>query len=228
MDSIAQAVTTSCHNDEGVCAGLIGAAIEVWASTHLRSFPWRSWSDEYRLTVTEILLQQTAAAKVAGFVEGWLVDYPDWQALGSAPVIELETRLRPLGLHRRRADVLHRLALSFAHEPQLALQDRPGVGQYVSRAVAVGTAGKAEAMVDVNFVRIIRRAFAGTWKSDYRYDDRLQRLAQRVVDGANDPRVVNWGTLDLAALVCKASVPACAACPIMTFCSVGSAAGAAS
>jgi len=225
MDSIAQAVTTSCHDDDLARAKSVGAHVEAWASVNLREFPWRHWSDVYRLTVTEILLQQTSAAKVSAMVEAWFDRYRDWPSLAAAPVRDLETDLRPLGLHRRRADVLHRLAVSFVTTPEFPMESRPGVGQYVSRAVRVATDDGSEAMVDVNFVRILQRAFGGAWRSDYRYDTRLQSLAQAVVDGAQDPKAVNWGVLDLAALVCKAGRPKCTECPIMSLCSVGRTAG---
>jgi A/G-specific adenine glycosylase len=136
-------------------------------------------------------------------------------------VAQLEGQLRPLGLHRRRADVLHRLASSFVTQPELPLVERPGVGQYVARAVAVAGVGTADAMVDVNFVRILKRVFGGPWKSDYRYDQRLQGLAHAVVQGATNTRTVNWGVLDLAAMVCNVVKPRCASCPIIGSCEVG-------
>ena len=89
------------------------------------------------------------------------------------------------------------MAASVLDQPYLALEDRPGVGQYISRAVAVSLFGASDAMVDVNFVRVLHRAFDGPWKADYRHDRRLQALAAAVVSGANDPRSVNWAILDL-------------------------------
>lgn len=207
------------------CAGVIGERLEDWGTQNLRDFAWRSWSDPYRVTVVEVLLQQTAAQKVAAFVDDWFKAYPDWQALAAATSEELESYLRPLGLHRRRAAVLGRLARSFLGDPRAELASRPGVGQYISRAVSVALHGGREAMVDVNFVRILRRAFEGPWMADYRYDRRLQDLAQGVVDGARDPRRVNWAVLDLAAKVCRPRRPNCWECPIIQECASGREAG---
>ena len=204
----------------------IGAALEGWAADNLRDLPWRHWSDGYRVTVTEVLLQQTAASKVAAFLDDWLVAYPDWISLASASVSELTDRLRPLGLHRRRAATLHRLALSVLESPAMGLEERPGIGQYIARAVNVSLAGSVEAMVDVNFVRVVRRAFEGPWMADYRYDPRLQAIAMAVVLGADDPKVVNWSVLDLAASICKPRRPSCGACPIMQECRTGRSWGA--
>jgi len=139
----------------------------------------------------------TGAGKVAAFIDRFFSEYPGWSELAAAEELELQERLRPLGLHRRRASVLRRLAASVLDQPYLALEDRPGVGQYISRAVAVSLFGASDAMVDVNFVRVLHRAFDGPWKADYRHDRRLQALAAAVVSGANDPRSVNWAILDL-------------------------------
>ena len=226
MDSIASGVPASCHSDDTATAGQLGLAIESWAAVNLREFPWRAWTDLYRLTVTEVLLQQTAAPKVAAFVASWFERYPSWAELAAAPAEELEAALLPLGLHRRRAATLNRLALSFVEGPSADMASRPGVGQYISRAVAVALRGEAVAMVDVNFVRILHRAFDGPWKADYRYDSRLQALALAVVEAATDARTINWAVLDLAAKVCKAGRPRCPACPIMDVCRTGSMAGA--
>ena len=94
----------------------------------------------------------------------------------------------------------------------------PGVGQYISRAIAVGARNEPLAMVDTNWVRVIRRVFAGRWMSDYRYDSRLQSIAQAVVDASRHPRAVNWAILDLGAALCRPRLPRCPECPAREFC----------
>jgi len=75
-------------------------------------------------------------------------------------------------------------------------------------------------MVDTNFVRVIKRAFIGPWRSDYRYDERLQEIALAIVLGG-DPKRVNWGVLDLGATVCTPRQPRCADCPVAKLCVIG-------
>ena len=50
-------------------ARLIAPPLEAWYRQHGREFPWRGWTDQYRLAVAEILLQRTTAKAVAGVVE---------------------------------------------------------------------------------------------------------------------------------------------------------------
>jgi A/G-specific adenine glycosylase len=78
--------------------------------------------------------------------------------------------------------------------------------------------GERVAMVDGNFVRMLRRVFAGPWMSDYRYDSRLQELARAIVQGATDPRHANWAVLDLGATICIPRRPRCSDCPLVDAC----------
>src|SRR3990172_880658 len=190
--------------------------LERWFSVAGRDFPWREWRDEYRVLVTEVLLQRTRAGVVATFLTRFLGRYPSWESIETSDRSELEAVLEPLGLQRRRASNLASLA---SISPTDRRSDRaPGIGQYIGRAVRVNIDGVREAMVDSNFVRVLRRVFPGPWKADYRYDTRLQELAQAVIDGAKDPRAANWAVLDLGAFVCTPRRPRCRECPLADLC----------
>jgi A/G-specific adenine glycosylase len=153
--------------------------------------------------VVEVLLQRTNADVVDSFARTFLMQYPDWDKLAAADVATLAAALRPIGLQRRRAASLHALACAMQGTPKPENWDvLPGVGQYISRALAVAIDGDPVAMVDSNFVRVIRRAFSPPWMSDYRYDPRLQELAGAIVRSSPDPRSANWAVLDLGALIC--------------------------
>jgi A/G-specific adenine glycosylase len=211
------ATTQLVSASESARAGDSGAAAESWFELHGRSFPWRDWGDPYRLVVVEVLLQRTRAETVAAFVEPFFGLYPGWPELARAERPILEGLLQPLGLHRRRADVLLRLAVTMTEDPVLG-EHLPGFGQYVDRAVRVALRGEPVAMVDSNFVRVLKRMFGGPWRSDYRFDKRLQVLAQAFVAGASDPRAVNWAVLDLGATVCTPRRTYCQMCPLASFC----------
>jgi A/G-specific adenine glycosylase len=202
-------------------ATAVGQALEAWFASNGRDFRWRRWRDHYRVAITEVLLQRTRAETVDRFIGSFLDRFPDADALASTTTAELELALAPIGLHRRRAASLMALAETMKSEPQLAWDQRPGVGQYVSRAIAVNVDNDPVAMVDSNFVRVLRRVFRGGWMSDYRYDVRLQSLAQAVICGAKDSRSVNWAVLDLGASVCRPGRPRCEDCPIRRQCRTG-------
>ena len=159
------------------------------------------------------------ADSVELFLPVFLARYPNWQSLAEAGP-ELAMVLQPLGLQVRKARTLTQLAQSMLRAPGVVDEERPGVGQYISRALAVSHRNAPVAMVDANFVRIVRRAFSGPWRSDYRYDPRLQAIAASVVSGG-DSRRVNWAVMDLGALICKPRRPLCARCPVWEHCATG-------
>jgi A/G-specific adenine glycosylase len=204
--------------DELEIARLLGPRVECWFSSNGRQFAWRCWTDEYRVTIVELLLQRTRAETVVRFVDDFLSKYPGWAALATADLAQLEATLKRVGLYRRRAATLKQLANHQVRTGTAASESSPGVGQYIGRAVQVILAGEKLAMVDSNWVRILRRIFSGPWMADYRYDPRLQALAQAIVEAGGDPRHVNWGMLDLAAAVCTPTRPACPVCPLAQGC----------
>ena len=164
-------------------ATMVGAALAAWAAGgNLRSFPWRCWRDPYRVTVTEVLLQRTRAEAVGGMLQTFFEKYPSWPSLANADPLELSAVLQPIGLHMRRSATLIDLASAFIERGSSIDETLPGVGQYVARAAAVSLRNAPEAMVDSNFVRIIRRVFEGPWLADYRYDTRLQAIASAIVE----------------------------------------------
>lgn len=203
----------------------IGRSLSPWYERNGRHFPWRAWTDTFRLTVVEVLLQRTKAEHVERHVGTFFAKYRNWQSLAGTRPIELEADLAPLGLHRRRSKSLVALAQAMSGE-DAAGDHLPGLGQYITRAVAVASSNAPEAMVDSNFVRIIRRAFGGEWMSDYRYDRRLQELAAEVIRASENPRAANWAILDLGAGVCRPRSPRCPECPIAKFCLTGLVQGA--
>jgi A/G-specific adenine glycosylase len=199
----------------------MGPALEGWFGTRGREFPWRTWSDPYAVAVAEVLLQRTRAEVVASFIGPFLARYPTAVDLSSATVEELELALQRVGLQRRRAMSLREMATDLVYSPTRPWIERSGVGQYVSRAIDVALRRAPVAMVDSNFIRIIRRAFDGPWKAEYRTDRRLQSIAQSVIDGSSDSRTANWAVLDLGALVCVPRTPRCRECPLQSLCLTG-------
>ena len=55
-----------------------------WYAEHGRGFPWRETRDPYRVLVSEIMLQQTQADRVATRLPEFLERYPDIESLARA------------------------------------------------------------------------------------------------------------------------------------------------
>lgn len=201
-------------------------ALLQWWETNRRTFPWRETQDEYLITVSELLLKQTRADRVAGFLQAFLGKYPGWQNLASADQSTLERDLSPLGLQRQRATLILRLAKSVrSMNYQLpgtreGLEELPSIGQYVASAILLLGRDRCEPLLDTNMSRFLKRFLSYKGKSDLRIDRGLQQLARLFVTGS-ECKETNFAVLDLAAAICHPQNPRCEVCPVQSWCNYG-------
>jgi A/G-specific adenine glycosylase len=66
-----------------------------------RDFPWRKTKDPYKILVSEVMLQQTQAARVEVKYKSFLKKFPDVTALAKAPLREILGEWQGLGYNRR-------------------------------------------------------------------------------------------------------------------------------
>lgn len=187
-----------------------------------RAFPWRTTRDPFHLAVAEILLQKTRAESVVGVYASLIAEYPTARVLSDADRDQIELRLRPLGLSRKRASHLLRMACIVCEAGEAIfddwgrlLADVPGLGAYAARAIACFARGESVGIVDANIARIERRVFRIAAR-----DPRtviFQHYADEVAFAAVDARETNFGLLDLGALVCLPD-PHCDVCPLDRIC----------
>lgn len=200
-----------------------------WYAEKGRDFSWRSpTASLYEQVISEVLLQRTTATAVAAYLPRFLTRFPDWGTIESTAVGDLEHELRPVGLWKRRAESMKRLATAIIERnlefprTRAEIEALPGIGQYIASAVLLFRYGQAEPLLDTNMARVLERYFGPRTLADIRYDPYLQRLAKASVDGPY-AKEVNWAILDLAALVCRRVNPLCADCPLTKTCRTGKA-----
>ena len=195
-----------------------------WYESADRGYQWRRpRASKYQKIVAEVLLQRTKADVVSRMFDGFLVKYPSWAALASASEADLADALRPLGLWRRRAVSLKALSVIIASrrgrypKSRRALEDLPGVGQYICNAILLFDQGHCQPLLDVNLARVLERVFGPRKLSDIRYDPWLQTLSSSIVRHES-PASINWAILDLAAAICTVRKPKCDICPLRSTC----------
>jgi len=197
-----------------------------WYAGHARPLPWRTdGCDPWAVLVSEVMLQQTPAARVEPVWRAWLARWPDPAALAGADAAEVIRAWGALG-YPRRALRLHECARQVLArhggrlpDTEAALRDLPGVGAYTAAAVAAFAFGRRALVLDTNIRRVLARAVTGrAWPAPS--VTRAERdLAEGVVP--RDPAAaVRWNqaVMELGALVCRAAAPACDACPLATRC----------
>src|ERR671937_528667 len=132
----------------------------AWFEAHGRDLPWRRTRDPYAILVSEVMLQQTQAARVVPRYLAWLERWPTVEALAAASTADVLREWQGLG-YNRRAVSLQRAAREVAANgwPE-DLTTLPGVGRYTADAVACFAFDRPGLPLDVNVRRVLERTRA--------------------------------------------------------------------
>jgi len=200
-----------------------GAQREIlaWYDATGRELAFRATSDPYAVLVSELMAQQTQAARAAEAWTSWMDRFPSLEVLASASAADVLRAWAGLG-YNRRAVHLHRAAKVIVAEhggrvPSTvpALEALPGVGPYTARAVAAIAFGEPVGAVDVNVRRVLGRIAAGGPEAFTPAE--MQALADASVPRE---RAGAWthALMDVGQRVCKPARPNCADCPAIAWC----------
>ncbi|HET8560190.1 MAG TPA: A/G-specific adenine glycosylase [Marmoricola sp.] len=195
-----------------------------WYGDNARDLPWRREdATPWSVMVSEFMLQQTPVTRVLPVHESWLRRWPSPAALADAPPGEAVRAWGRLG-YPRRALRLHAAATMIVqrhggevpagYADLLAL---PGVGDYTAAAIASFGFGRRHVVLDTNVRRVLARAVRGEALPAPAVTRAERDVAESLVP---DRQPARWAVavMELGALVCTASSPRCAACPIADRC----------
>jgi A/G-specific adenine glycosylase len=192
----------------------------AWYARTARPLAFRSTSDPWAILVSEVMAQQTQAARAAEAWARFIATYPTPAALAGASPADVLRSWRGLG-YNRRAIALQRAARAIVADhgggvpsDLAALLRLPGIGPYSARAVAALAFGRRVGAVDTNVRRVLGRAFFGTLTPDR---VALQALADDLVPGRR-PGLWTHALMDIGATVCRIRVPRCDECPLLASC----------
>lgn len=120
--------------------------------------PWRLTRDPYAIVVSEVMLQQTQAARIAPRFTQWMARFPTWEALAGAPLQAVLTEWQGLGYNRRALN-LQRLAGAVVAAGGLpreraALEALPSIGPYTAGAVRAFAFNEPEVFIETNIRRV--------------------------------------------------------------------------
>jgi A/G-specific adenine glycosylase len=170
------------------------SALLSWFAEHERCLPWRKTCDAYAILVSEVMLQQTQASRVAPRYLAWLERWPTADALAVEPTAEVIREWQGLGYNRRALNLQRAARQVAAHGWPEDLTELPGVGRYTADAIACFALGRPVLPVDVNVRRVQERT------------------------GAAFDHTCAQALMDLGATVCIARVPRCGECPLAESC----------
>ena len=197
------------------------AALRRWFEPRRRAYPWRGSSDPYRVWVSEVMLQQTQAARVVPAYLAFLERFPELGELARASRRDVLRAWDGLG-YNRRAVALSDAARAierdhggaFPSDPT-ELERLPGIGPYTAAAVASIAFGAPLAAIATNVRRVVARMHAGV-EAHALGPAEVRGLAQRWLDPA-DPGTWNQAVMDLGREVCRPR-PRCDRCPLSRSC----------
>lgn len=170
------------------------------------------------------MLQQTQVATVIPYFERFITRFPSLSLLAAAHEDEVLTLWSGLGYYSRARN-LHAAARAIIdnHAGRFpstlnTLTQLPGVGRSTAAAVAALAFGQRCAILDGNVKRVLARhgGVAG-WSGDKKVESVLWQQAESHLPAASI-EAYTQGMMDLGALVCTRSQPACASCPVNTDC----------
>jgi A/G-specific adenine glycosylase len=198
------------------------AALRDWYRPRRRMYPWRSARpDPYRVLVSEVMLQQTQAARVTTAFRPFLRRFPTVSALAAAPRREVLRAWSGLGYNRRAVN-LSEAARQIVRDhggrvPPApgTLRTLPGVGPYTAAAVASIAFGMPVPALDTNVARVVARVSLGTEAHEVPRT-RVHDAAAEWID-LEDPGSWNQALMDLGREVCM-PIPRCEACPLSRSC----------
>ena len=195
-----------------------GRAIAAWHGTTRRDLPVRRATEPWPILVAEVMSQQTQIERIGPAWERFVGWWSAPSGLAAADTRDLLRAWAGLG-YNRRALALREAARTIVREhggrvpgTVRELERLPGVGPYTARAVAASAFGVPVAPLDVNVRRVISRV-VGEVVPPAGLQDAADGLVSR-----DDPRSWVDAVMDLAATVCTARAPRCAACPLAEMC----------
>jgi len=193
-------------------------ALLDWYAIEHRAFPWRETQDPYAVLVSEVMLQQTQASRIAVRFPRFMARFPSASSLASSSPAAVLAEWSGLG-YNRRALQLQRASAAVVRDGWPAdvagLARLPGVGPYTARAVASLAFDVPVGVVDTNVRRWVLRRFGGPDRPR-----RLQEVSDALAAAGQGADIATWthASMEFGAAICRAREPRCDACPIASGC----------
>jgi len=191
----------------------------------MRSFPWRmDVPDPYVIFVSEVMLQQTQAARVAQKLPLFLDTFPTIDHLARASNGMMIRAWQGMGYNSRAIrlrDAAGMIVDQFGGvvpADPAELITLPGIGPYASASISCFAYNRRSVVLDVNIRRVYSRWMRRrSTTTEVASERELQLFAESIIPPRHPARWHN-AIMELGALICTARAPQCSSCPMMTSC----------
>lgn len=189
-----------------------------------KDLPWQHPRTPYRVWVSEIMLQQTQVSTVIPYFQRWMETFPCVEDLAAATQDEVLALWSGLGyyararnLHRAAGECVARHGGEIPLDPG-ELSSLPGIGPSTANAIISQSTDRPAAVLDGNVRRWLAR-HTGTegWPGKTSVQKKLWAEAEKRLPKKRGADYTQ-AAMDLGALVCTRSNPACDECPVAEDC----------
>jgi A/G-specific adenine glycosylase len=188
-----------------------------WHVQNHRSFPWRQYSDPYRIMIAEFMLHRTRAPQVVPIYEAFIEKYPGVENLAKANEKDIKKVTEHLGLHWRSSHFIKAARYVLEHfngdfpDNREDLKKIPGVGDYVAGAILTICFNKPVYVIDSNIARFINRFHGLDIKGEIRRKIQIIEKAKELFN-TKEPGTFLFAILDFTFKICSARSPDCPNC----------------
>ncbi|CAM4232482.1 A/G-specific adenine glycosylase [Lederbergia lenta] len=195
-----------------------------WFIEEQRDLPWRKDADPYKVWVSEIMLQQTKVDTVIPYFDRFLKKFPTIESFAAADdeaVLKIWEGLgyysRVRNLHSAVKEVVGNYG-GVVPDTQEEISKLKGVGPYTAGAVLSIAYGKPEPAVDGNVMRVLSRIMLIREDIAKASTRKVFEAAVRELIDHEHPSFFNQALMELGALICTPTSPACLLCPVRDHC----------
>lgn len=201
-----------------------GRLLQRYYENNPRVLPWRVDPTPYHVWISEIMLQQTRVETVKGYYLRFMDALPSVFDLANASEEVLLKLWEGLGYYSRARNILKAARIIVERyggelpSSREKLAELPGIGPYVSAAIASIAFHQKEVALDGNLVRIYARLYAED------VDIKTASLRKKMEDVYRslmdiDPSIFNQGLMDIGQTICLPNgAPLCSECPFKGLC----------
>ncbi|WP_042454979.1 A/G-specific adenine glycosylase [Neobacillus dielmonensis] len=196
----------------------------TWFKREQRNLPWRKDKDPYKVWVSEIMLQQTRVDTVIPYFNRFIDWFPTIEDLAEADEDKVLKAWEGLGYYSRVRnlqsavrEVKERYNGEVPDSPK-KISELKGVGPYTAGAILSIAYGLPEPAVDGNVMRVLSRILIIEEDIARPASRKVFEKAVRELISHQDPSSFNQALMELGALVCTPTSPACLLCPVRDHC----------
>lgn len=163
--------------------------------SNYRPLPWRNTDNPYHILVSEVMLQQTQASRVADKYILFIKKFPTVKALAQSSLHDVLAVWQGLG-YNRRAKYLWQAAKIIVSQyngnvpnNEALLQKLPGLGRATAASVSIFAFGRPAVYIETN----VRTVYIYSYLANHQkvYDAMIRPLLEATIDTKNPKKFYN-------------------------------------